>query len=833
MNPSEEAAFETSIFHYFLFKSNQASTAAAREAAQPKQKPAPAATNDETAAKGTDKAAADKDDDGNNKQPAKPSEPSDKNPAAAAPVPAASNKPPAMPTGQPPIFAAPAGPHVSIQNMMPGYAVPPGPLPLAGAMPPMMPGYAPPPPGLWPAVPPVQQFPGGQFPGGMMAPPGQQPVGVFPPQNANVPAVAPQAPPQQSPANAMPPMMPAQPPSTNAMPPMTMPASVLAKKYKKIADVIHSEFPQHASKLPPNAQWIAPDASMRYSIFPRLQQEVHSLRQAQHEQQLQSLVPKRKRGRPRKTPDANTAGVPIAEAVGPSPPKRGKYAKIANRKDVPDDVKELIANVRKESSREKSAMKSKIARLEAKVVLTKEELKKKQAAKPPLPLPPATIDNSQYKELIPLPKPKPVGPPATFESRYKELEDFKRANNHARVPGRVPGLGRWVADLRRNYRAAKESPAFLEANEAKEARLLSPADLTKERLDKLDELGFEWDVAKKTLPWQTRFEQMLEFKEKNGHCNVPRHYKPNPALGECKLHAHAELQLLFVRTVVSRCATAVVSLGVHRQREYYAKKEKVIQGERTDKLNAVGFMWRTGTRGVKVTWEGRLEQCRDFRRVHGHLKVPPPPDPSKKKKAEEKGETLPEEEEMTEEERGFRWWSFRQREYYRQFQAGKKSTLDKKRIKDLDQLGFDWGARGYYGNSTNGKPGRRDEDVYNIRIEQLTRVKELHGDCNDIRNIEKVFPVEEEHKKLLSWMKNQRKHYKAWKKGAYSSLTMERRQLLEALDFNFEPRKHYAPMGSKKRSREAAAELEQDNISDEDSTMRDYRYIHGEGSVSM
>jgi hypothetical protein len=72
--------------------------------------------------------------------------------------------------------------------------------------------------------------------------------------------------------------------------------------------------------------------------------------------------------------------------------------------------------------------------------------------------------------------------------------------------------------------------------------LLNVADLNKERLDKLDEIGFEFDVAKKTLPWQTRFEQMLEFKEKNGHCNVPRHYKENPSLGTwyC-IHLHVRV----------------------------------------------------------------------------------------------------------------------------------------------------------------------------------------------------------------------------------------------------------------------------------------------------
>jgi hypothetical protein len=244
-------------------------------------------------------------------------------------------------------------------------------------------------------------------------------------------------------------------------------------------------------------------------------------------------------------------------------------------------------------------------------------------------------------------------------------------------------------------------------------------------------------------------------------------------------------------------------------------------------------MWRTGKNGgEKVSWEQRLEQCRNFRRVHGHLNVPPPVDPAKKKKAAEKGETLPEDEGLTDEERGFRWWAFRQRDYRRHFDAGKKSTLDKKRIKELDQLGFDWETRGYAGG-TNARRVRRDKEVYTERVAQLQRVKDLHGDCNNIRNIEKVFPREEERKPLLAWAKSQRKQWKNWKSGATSSLTDERRQMLENIEFEFEPRKHYAPYGSKKK--EMADELEPvatENDEDMDSTMRDYQYIQGE-AVNM
>lgn len=52
--------------------------------------------------------------------------------------------------------------------------------------------------------------------------------------------------------------------------------------------------------------------------------------------------------------------------------------------------------------------------------------------------------------------------------------------------------------------------------------------------------------------------------------------------------------------------------------------------------------------------------------------------------------------------------------------------------------------------------------------------------------------------------------------------------MLEALGFNFEPRKHYVPFGNRKRARDGVADLEEGDVSDDDSTMRDFRYIQGD-----
>ena len=148
-------------------------------------------------------------------------------------------------------------------------------------------------------------------------------------------------------------------------------------------------------------------------------------------------------------------------------------------------------------------------------------------------------------------------------------------------------------------------------------------------------------------------------------------------------------------------------------------------------------------------------------------------------------------------------------------------------MKQLDDLGFNWMEK-EYGKTGRGRPhlvpgAPRNDEIYSAQVAKLTRVTELYGDCNDWENIEKVCPGDT---KLRYWIKTQRKQFKAWKKGEYSSLSTERRLMLEAVGFDFEPRRHYAPYGSKKKEREeeqagaaalqaaaeASAEMEQGDV---------------------
>jgi Helicase associated domain len=142
-------------------------------------------------------------------------------------------------------------------------------------------------------------------------------------------------------------------------------------------------------------------------------------------------------------------------------------------------------------------------------------------------------------------------------------------------------------------------------------------------------------------------------------------------------------------------------------------------------------------------------------------------------------------------------WAQRQREEFRRFKEGAKSTLNKSRIRKLDDMGFDWDCD----NKVDNGPVRRkekDSALFNMRIAQLAEINDKYGDCNDINNLRAAgHPPDSQ---LYQWMKRQRKGWKSLHAGEWSWLDQERIALLESVKFNFEPYKHRLPYGSKKGS---------------------------------
>jgi hypothetical protein len=125
---------------------------------------------------------------------------------------------------------------------------------------------------------------------------------------------------------------------------------------------------------------------------------------------------------------------------------------------------------------------------------------------------------------------------------YAALLKFRKRFGHCRVPWMWEenrGLSSWVARMR----AARKKNL-----------------LVRSQVRDLNQIGFEWNVDHR-VPWEQHFAELMTFKKKRGHCNVPFDYSANPALGRW----------------VSR---------TRRQ-----KKLGTLSRERVRRLAAIGFAW--------------------------------------------------------------------------------------------------------------------------------------------------------------------------------------------------------------------------------------------------
>jgi glutathionylspermidine synthase len=115
--------------------------------------------------------------------------------------------------------------------------------------------------------------------------------------------------------------------------------------------------------------------------------------------------------------------------------------------------------------------------------------------------------------------------------------------------------------------------------------------LRKDRLDKLNEVGFEWKACKDESTWLQYFNELLAYKSIYGHCRVPSNYGRN------------------------------LSLVTWVKNQRYLYKKNHIPANRLSKLNEIGFVWE-----VKKTddsqWLESYNELLEYKSIYGHCRVP-------------------------------------------------------------------------------------------------------------------------------------------------------------------------------------------------------------------
>jgi uncharacterized protein YbgA (DUF1722 family) len=144
--------------------------------------------------------------------------------------------------------------------------------------------------------------------------------------------------------------------------------------------------------------------------------------------------------------------------------------------------------------------------------------------------------------------------------KYEQLVEFNRTNGHCLVPHKYEqdkSLGEWVRKQRNIH------------------------NNNKMRLDRkiiLDEIGFTWkaDAHKfKDKLWHQQYEKIVEFKRKNGHCQVPHKYEQDKSLGhwvctQRNYHTNDKIRL-DRKILLDDIGFVWKDEGVHNNNQHYYK----------------------------------------------------------------------------------------------------------------------------------------------------------------------------------------------------------------------------------------------------------------------
>jgi hypothetical protein len=291
---------------------------------------------------------------------------------------------------------------------------------------------------------------------------------------------------------------------------------------------------------------------------------------------------------------------------------------------------------------------------------------------------------------------------SAWEDRLSELSEYRKIHGHCNVPQRCskyPKLARWVTYQRRQYKGNFKGKT---------------SHMTLPYIQELESLGFEWGVC--NTAWEDHLNDLADYRKTHGHCNVPWNYSENTRLAYW--------------------------VGTER-REYKLHQEgkkSNLTTFRIQELESLGFEWN----GHGVTWEARLSELADYRKIHGHCNVP----------------------QRCSEYPKLANWVFTQRCQYKVNPEGKKSHIKLSRLKELENLGFDWGVCA---------------TSWEDRLSELAEYRIIHGHCNVPNNCS-------EHTRLAYWVGTQRREYRLHQGGKKSSMTSFRIQELESIGFEWDSR---------------------------------------------
>ena len=180
-----------------------------------------------------------------------------------------------------------------------------------------------------------------------------------------------------------------------------------------------------------------------------------------------------------------------------------------------------------------------------------------------------------------------------WHEQYEKLVEFRQINGHSIVPRgyeQDKSLGRWVNQQRCNHTK----------------NILRP-----DRKKLLVEIGFVWTVdcipantssvvahvSSEAIAWHEQYKKLVEYRQRNDHCLVPRGYEQNKSLGR----------------------------WVNQQR--YKHTKNTLRPDRKKLLVEIGFVWKVDPIAAHASsqerkWHEQYKKLVEYRQDNGSSIVP-------------------------------------------------------------------------------------------------------------------------------------------------------------------------------------------------------------------
>lgn len=309
-----------------------------------------------------------------------------------------------------------------------------------------------------------------------------------------------------------------------------------------------------------------------------------------------------------------------------------------------------------------------------------------------------------------------------WETMIRQLEEFKEKNGHTTVTEEEePLLFEWTRSLRYNYGHQIES-----RNNGNPNPNPNRPNLSEAKLQKLEELGFNWEKTRKIKKWDIMFPKLQRFHKEHGHTMVSPTDDYELSQWVKSIRANYRHQTLDTGKDTKSKSTRRASLS----------KEKL------QSLKKVGFCWDVHA----AKWQMNYMELCNFQKIYGHCRV------------------------SVSEDRKLSTFIQNQRQQYRRYLAGKSTSMTPERIKSLSKINFEW-------PQAQTTPRQRSRAVtWDDRFAELKDYWEKYGHTNVSQDCE-------DHFELGQWCMNQRTNYRMYQQDMPTNLTPERIQKLEKLDF--------------------------------------------------